>query len=282
MTPEDLEFFKVNGYLVLDQFLSDDETARFLDVFERQQRDYGRFWTNNGIWQTQYCQSLLTAPEFDDIIRHKNVMEPLQALMGGEVSFGQMCLNNMAPYKDEPVAGMRTWDGAVGRRWHRDGGSQHPYMFREHPLRIGFMRLQLFLTDVDDTTHGFSISPQSIDQEIMSIDDHLAANGFHDIHGRAGAAVLFNISSIHTVLVQPTQAERKTVGIYYGHRNRRYHSDASYFPPAFWRDHPDEETRGFYGVVNDMSRRFQEHTAGRDDIPVNETLEILQDLDAGG
>ena len=128
-----------------------------LDIFERERRDCARFWTNNGIWQTQYCQSLLTAPEFDEIIRHDNVMEPLQALMGGEVSFGSCCLNNMGPYEGEPVAGMRTWDGPVGRRWHRDGG--HQLMWREHPLRIGYMRLQLFLTEGDDTTHGFSNRP---------------------------------------------------------------------------------------------------------------------------
>ena len=30
MRPEDLDFFKENGYLVLNQLLSDGETARFL------------------------------------------------------------------------------------------------------------------------------------------------------------------------------------------------------------------------------------------------------------
>ena len=138
MKQEDRDFFKENGYLVLDQFLSDDETARFLDVFEQQRRDYARFWSDVGIWQTQYCHSLFTAPEFDELIQLDRVMEPLQALMGGEVSFGQMCLNNMGPYEGEPVPAMRTWDGPVGRRWHRDGG--HQLMWREHPLRIGYMR----------------------------------------------------------------------------------------------------------------------------------------------
>ena len=47
MRPEDLDFFKENGYLVLNQLLSDEETARFLDIFERERRDCARFWTNN-------------------------------------------------------------------------------------------------------------------------------------------------------------------------------------------------------------------------------------------
>ena len=110
MRPEDLDFFKENGYLVLNQLLSDEETARFLNIFERERRDYARFWTNNAIWQTQYCQSLLTAPEFDEIIRHDNVMEPLQALqalMGGEAASDSALPQQRGSVR---VAGMRTWD----------------------------------------------------------------------------------------------------------------------------------------------------------------------------
>ncbi len=276
MKQEDFDFFKENGYLLLEQFLSDEEVARYVDVFERERRDYGRFWTNNGIWQTQYCQSLLTAPEFDGIIRHPNVMEPLRGLMGGEACFGQICLNNMEPYQGEPVPGMTSWYGPVGRRWHRDGGAR--LMWREHPLRIGYMRLQVYLTGVDETTHSFAISPESIDQELLSKDDQLARGGVRDLQGRAGAAILFNISCLHTVCIRPTQAERKTVGIYYGHRHREYHSDHTYVPPSLWRDHPDGEVRGFYGVLNGMTRTYLERTAGRGEVAANEALEILEGI----
>ena len=87
MKQKDYEFFKENGYLSLGKILNDEEVARFADVFERERRDFSRFWTDNGIWQIQYCHSLLTAPELDEIIRHPKVMEPLKALMGDEVCF---------------------------------------------------------------------------------------------------------------------------------------------------------------------------------------------------
>ena len=68
--------------------------------------------------------------------------------------------------------------------------------------------------------------------------------------------------------------------VQYGHRHRDYHSDHTYIPPSLWRDHPDEETRGFYGVLNNLSREYLERTAGRDEIPLDETMEILDDIPA--
>ena len=96
MKQNDYEFFKENGYLSLGKILNDEEVARFADVFERERRDFSRFWTDNGIWQIQYCHSLLTAPELDEIIRHPKVMEPLKVLMGDEVCFAQIHLNHIA------------------------------------------------------------------------------------------------------------------------------------------------------------------------------------------
>ena len=148
-------------------------------------------------------------------------------------------------------------------------------MWREHPLRIGYMRQQLYLSDVSDSTHSFAISPESIDQELINKEAQVERGGIHDLQGQAGTAVLFNISHLHTVCIRPTQAERKTVGVYYGHRHREYHSDHTYIPPSLWRDHPDEEVRGFYGNLNELSREYLERTAGRDEVPFDETMEIL-------
>ena len=276
MKQEDYDFFKDNGYLSLGKILSDDEVARFVDVFDRDRRDFGRFWNENGIWQTQNCQSLLTAPEFDEIIRHPKAMEPLGVLMGGEVGFQEISLRHMGPYEGEPIAGMTSWDGPVGRRWHRDGGER--FIWPEHPLRIGYVQLMVYLSDVSDRTHSFAISPESVDQELLDKEAQLARGGMRELHGSAGTAVLFNVSRLHTVTVRPTQFERKSAQIYYGHRDRKYLSEQSYIPVSLWRDHPDEEVRGFYGVLNDKTRKYLERTATRDEVPVNEALEILADI----
>ena len=120
MNKKEYDFFKDHGYLALGNILSDDEVACFVGVFDRDRRDFGHCWNDNGIWQTQNCQSLLTVPEVDAIIRHPKAMEPLQVLLGDEVCFSEISLRHMGPYAGEPIPGMTSWAGPVGRRWHRD------------------------------------------------------------------------------------------------------------------------------------------------------------------
>ena len=151
-------------------------------------------------------------------------------------------------------------------------------MAQEHPLRIGYVQMMVYLADVDDTTHSFSVSPQAFDEEIVDTDAQLERGGVRDLHGCAGTAILFNITRLHTVTVRHTPSERKSVQIYYGHRHRDFLGHDSFIPAQLWRDHPDADVRGFYGVLNGKTREFLKRTAGRDEVPVNETLEILDDI----
>ena len=41
-------------------------------------------------------------------------------------------------------------------------------------------------------------------------------------------------------------------------RNRPHMASDSLIPVDFWRDHPDEEVRAFYGVLNDKTREYLE------------------------
>ena len=172
MKQEDYEFFKENGYASLGKILSDDEVGRFVDLFDRDRRDFGRFWTGTGIWQTENLHALLTTPEFDELVRHPAVMEALQALMGDEVCFSEIGIRYMGPYAGEPLPAMRSWEGQVGYRWHRDGGTR--YIWPEHPLRMGNAQVIVYLADVDETTHAFAISPEATDDELLNIDPHVA------------------------------------------------------------------------------------------------------------
>ena len=277
MKQEDYGFFKDNGYLSLGKILSDDEVARFVDLFDRDRRAFGRFWRDNDIWQSLNANALLTAPEFDEIVRHPKALEPLQGLMGGEVCFSEISLRHMGPYGGQPIPGLTLWEGPVGRRWHRDGGER--LMWPEHPLRIGYVQLMVYLSDVSDATHSFAISPASADCEILDREAQLAQGGIRELHGGAGTAVLFDATHLHTVTVRPTKSERKSVQIYYGHRHRSHLSEQSYIPASLWRDHPDEEVREFYSVLNGKTRKYLKSTAARDEVPVNEALEILAETE---
>ncbi len=273
---EEYDFFKENGYLTLGKLLSDDEVTRFAELFDRNRSQYERFWRSNVIWQSSHCHQLLTAPEFDEIIRHPTVLEHLQLLFGGEVCFSEISLRHMAAYDGERIEGITSWEGTVGHRWHRDGGGR--FIWPEHALRLGYVQLMVYLTDVNEETHSFAISPEAADEELLGGEAQLARGGTHDVYGCAGTAILFDASSLHTVTVRPTPIERKSVQIYYGHRHRDHLSEMSYIPARLWRDHPDQEVRGFYGVLNGRTRKYLEHAGELEEVSVEETLEILADI----
>ena len=114
----------------------------------------------------------------------------------------------------------------------------------------------VYLTDVDESTHCFSISPEAAEAPILDKEAQLQRGGIIDLHGPAGTVVLFNLSVLHTATIRPTQQERKTAQIYYGRQDQPHLSNFTTLPARLWRDHPDPEVRAFYSVLNPKSRAF--------------------------
>lgn len=75
-----------------------------------------------------------------------------------------------------------------------------------------------------------------------------------------------------------TEQERKTVQIYYGHRDQPAMANDSFTPTQFWRDHPELEVRDFYGVLNDKTQKYFE-LAGPEDHSVEQIAKFLYQLD---
>ncbi|MDE0503134.1 MAG: phytanoyl-CoA dioxygenase family protein, partial [Candidatus Poribacteria bacterium] len=223
--------------------LTDGELAHYTAIFDRDWAEERERWYLAPVHQMINCDALVSSPEVDGIIRHPKIIKPVRALMGEEVCFSEICIRHMAAY-DSPE---------VHRSWHRD----KPH-WEEHRLRIGYLQAVVYLTDVDETTHCFSISPESANQEVLDVEGQLERGGIHDLHGAAGTAMLFNVSVLHTATVRKTEAERKSVQTYYGHPHREFLSNDSLVPASLWRDHPDAEVRSFYGVLNDKTREYYE------------------------
>ena len=240
MNEADRRFFEQHGYVNLGKVLDDAELERWIGVFDRDRAERGYCWRAYANHQTINCDALVTSPDLDELVRHPRVLDPIEELMGNPVCFSEICLRHMARYEGEPA-----------QSWHRD----RPH-WPEHPLRMEYIQLMLYLSDVDQTTHCFSLSPESIDDPVLDREEQLARGGVVDLHGVAGTAALFNIAVLHTATVRVTEAERKTVQVYYGHRDRPYLSNDSAIPASLWRDHEDGETRAFYGNLNDKTRRY--------------------------
>ena len=264
MKEEDYQFFRENGYVSLGKILTDQEVDHYLNLFDRDRVEGQAFWFDYGNYQTVNYDVLVSSPDFDQLIRHHRVMEPLHRLMGGDLCFSEIGLRHMGVYAGVP----KHWS------WHRDG--RH---LMEHPLHTRNIQLIVYLAEVDETTHCFSISPESVDHPILEDNEAQLQRGeICNLYGTAGTAFLCNYSVLHSATVRATKQERKTVQIYYGHRDQPYMANDSLIPTRFWRDHPELEVRCFYGVLNDKTQKYLE-LAGPEDHPVEQVAKFLYQLD---
>ena len=238
----DLAFFKQNGYVNLGQVFTGDELRRFTDLYDHDRSKWGSFWrpiSNHG-HQTLNCDPLISSPEIDGLIRHPALIEPIEAIFGGPSCLGEACLRHMVPRDSGPE-----------EIWHRD----RPHA-TDRPYRCGFLQMMLYLSDVHEGTHCFSISPEPCDGPILDEREQLAQRGAVHLHGPAGTVILFNLSVLHAATVRITPHERKTVQVYYGHRGGPVLSDGTMIPTSLGRDHPDPEVRGFYGLMTTRSLQY--------------------------
>ena len=248
MNSTDLEFFKQNGFLLLGRVLTDEEVDRFRGLYDRDRSERGYFWRLTGSrgHQTVNCDPLITCPGIDDLLRHPRILPHIEKLIGDSLCLSEACFRHMAPHAGEPSQG-----------WHRDFAHD-----LDHPLRTAFVHAMVYLTDVHEETHCFSISPESIDDPILETEAQLKRGGVVDIHGPAGTVVLFNLSVLHAATVRQTSHERKTLQTYYGRRSGAVLSHYTTLPARLWRDHSDPEVRGFYGNLNEKSKLFSEAFGG--------------------
>ncbi len=244
MKSEDRLFFERNGYVVFSDLLTREETSRFQDVYDRDREETAYFWREigHGEHQTVNCDSLISSPEFDGLIRHPGIVPLVQNLLEAPPSLAEVCLRHMRPHDGDPV-----------QKWHRD--APHDMSSK---LRTGWVHVLIYLSDVTENSHCFSISPERFDQDILDKDQQLSESGAIDIHGPAGTIVFFNLSVLHTATVRRTDEERKTIQTYYGRQSGPTLSHYSLVPTSLWRDHPDPQVRAFYGDLNDKSRRYAE------------------------
>tara|TARA_B100000029_G_scaffold389840_1_gene386450 strand:+ start:159149 stop:159886 length:738 start_codon:yes stop_codon:yes gene_type:complete len=238
----DLDFFERNGYVQLEGVFSDAELQYYTELYDRDLSDSEYFWhpiAFNG-HQRVNCDPLISSPDFDSLIRHPKLLEPIEIILKGPSCLAEACLRHMPPHDGEPV-----------EEWHRD----HDHI-KDRPYRCGFIHMMLYLSEVNENTHCFSISPESYDSPILPIKEQIQQRGKVHIYGQPGTVILFNLSVVHAATVRRTIHERKTVQLYYGHRDGGILSQFTTIPTGFWRDHPDSEVRAFYNLLNTRSQKF--------------------------
>ena len=240
---EQLEFFKENGYLVVPNALSPEEVRSNNEVIDRDLVENPVMWLGRGqSGRRQNAHALLACPEMDITMRPPTLLPMMSAIMGKDLCAEEHSVMLRAPNPD----------GDTECRWHRDANRENsddagaPYYTR-------YLSVVFYLTDVDDTTHTFSVLPGTAQStELLPLEAYDLDTAQHLV-GPAGTAIFFNASTFHAGNVRRTTSERRTIHIYCGRTTDRYLSKHTIFPRRLWED-KDEATQGYYSRPNPITQ----------------------------
>ena len=240
---EQLEFFKENGYLVVPEALTERELSVINQAIDRDLVENESMWRGEKNGRYQNVHILLAHPEFDITMRPPKLLPLMEAIMGSDLCAEEHSVMLRAP---NPA-------GPTECSWHRDStrpAAAPPYFTR-------YLSVVFYLTDVDDTTHTFSILPGTAQSpDLAPIESYDLETAVH-ITGPAGTAALFNASTFHAGNVRQTTVERRTIHIYCGYSTDRYLSNHTIFPRRLWQG-KDSSTQQYYSRPNPITQLLLE------------------------
>jgi ectoine hydroxylase-related dioxygenase (phytanoyl-CoA dioxygenase family) len=237
VTLESLQKFEENGYVIIPDALSSQEILDLNQAIDRDQEQNPAMWKKGADGRNQNANILLSCPEFDATIRNPTLWPLAESLMGEQVCFEEFSVMIREPSHEPPPA----------PQWHRD--TVH---LPEHPMAMLFLSLIYYLTDVDAETHCFGIVPENVETK-RKLPKDLDATGSVPLYGKAGTAILFNAATCHAAVVRTAKTQRRTIHIYYGHRDKPPLGNHTIFPARLHKS-ADEATKRFYSRPNTITR----------------------------
>ena len=240
---EQLEFFKENGYLVVPDALSAEEACSINAAIDRDLVENPVMWLDRGqMGRRQNVHALLACPEMDVTMRPPTLLPLMSAIMGKDICAEEHSVMLRAPNPD----------GDTECRWHRDAGGD-----ADPPYYTRYLSVVYYLTDVDDTTHTFSVLPGTAQStERLPLEAYDLSKAQHLV-GCAGTAIFFNALTFHAGNVRRTPSERRTIHIYCGRTTDQYLSNHTIFPRRLWEG-KDKATRHYYSRPNPITQLLKE------------------------
>lgn len=240
LTDEQRMFFDTQGYLVVEDALSDDELARVQEAFHHVKDKTQEEWRQAiakspdfkpyGLGPTAHVvYPVVTHGDvFLDLLEHPSTISIAEAFLGPDI----MMIDNALHVKP---AGTKTHT-----RWHRDA-TTWSYPSEEwteadktaweqmRACETPFFKIKIFffVEDVDEETGPFSVVPGShkLDVETVPQYDNLNDMPNHvKLAGKAGAAVLWNGYIWHTAMDNVDTKPRQMLLYNYTHFGMKQHS----------------------------------------------------------
>jgi hypothetical protein len=240
-----LEFFRTNGYVVIENALTAAEVAFLNDFVDRDMAAHPEEWRAGDPALRGHAHPLMENPQLDRFVQHPGTFPLMREILGEEIRFGQFDFRDVPPGVPD-VPGQRLH----GDRAHHD--PRHPYRNRpeydpQHPYASGYLCAIHYLTDVRECCPCFGIVPGSF--PYPTIEEAKAAMGdaYREvpIRGPAGTALIYNIATYHGRMAGTCTHGRRTLHAYYSRDSRPVLTNWCLIPErlAF---HPDPEQRAFY------------------------------------
>ena len=238
-----LEFYQENDYVVVPDALSADEVCTVNEIIDRDLVENPAMWfeREDGHYQLN-VHLLITHPEIDFTMRPPRLLPLLGAIMGPDLCAEEHSVRIRCPNPEGPT----------DCRWHRDAS----HLANENPHHTPYISVVFYLSDVDHTTHTFSVLPGSGHSSDQPLDAYDLTKADH-ITGTAGTAVLFNAIMFHAGNVRRTSSERRTIHLYCGRTTDRYLSNYTIFPRRL-SERKDEATRKYYSRPNPITKLLLE------------------------
>jgi hypothetical protein len=126
----------------------------------------------------------------------------------------------------------------------------------DRPFALRYLSVIYYLSDVDETSHGFSIVPEDVATKRSRPQGTDGANA-RPVFGEAGTAILFNAGSCHAAVLRRTRSQRRTAQIYYGHASDTCISNDTIAPERFF--HPTSKACQLVRRTNVLTRLVREH-----------------------
>ena len=255
---DQLRFFADNGYLVLRDALTDEEVSAANDAIEADRTAYPEHW-EPGLVASGHLAVGCDAPELlhrtealDGFVQHPSIVPLVDSILGPGAKLSGLTYLVRESCLVQPPGDLDDGEPlGLTRVWHReDSGNIEGAEMNE--FFAPALQAIIYLDDVDEETHCFSIIPESAETKrqlpkskggsngwgakgCLRIDD--SEDGYLDpkrpkwadafgqeltrrsggvnIHSRAGSAVVLNNSSWHCGTIRHTQRRRRTLHVRY-------------------------------------------------------------------
>ncbi len=235
------------GYTVVENVLDAEDLDVINRVIDNDLLKKSPFWMEREHGNVVINVHMLLAYKELDVTMHtKKIMPIIESILGPEVNAEEHSVRIRRAFDSDPYCS-----------WHRDGHGW-PQLKSAAPYFTNYVSVAYYLSDVNDTTHSFSVLPGSIrDGKLRDLSEYNQKNAHH-IVGKEGTAVIFNAAMFHAGNVRKTNTERRTIHTYWGRSSNPPISNFTIFPERLGGS-KDVRVQGYYRRHNPITKLLREY-----------------------